>query len=50
MIGHGLGVISSTRGNDAALFFILSKGEDLVQRSALFERTSSLLVIQLKKN
>jgi hypothetical protein len=50
MVGHGLSVIAGGCGYQTSLPLFGSQHEEFVQRSAFFERASSLQVLQLKKN
>lgn len=50
MIRNGLSVIARRSGYQASVPLIGSQHQEFVQRSAFFERTGSLQVLQLEKN
>jgi hypothetical protein len=50
MVGHSLSVIAGGCGYQTSVPLFGSQHQEFVQRSAFFERTSSLQVLQLKKD
>jgi hypothetical protein len=50
MVGHSLSVIAGGCGYQTSVPLLGSQHQEFVQRSTFFERTSSLQVLQLKKD
>src|SRR5579871_3230480 len=48
MVGHALGMVSGGCGNHPASPFVRTHGQQLIESAPFFERTGTLLVIQLQ--